>query len=158
MTKKNHREKLRRLAKAATPGPWVADGLEGTLDSLSTGRRVAEVTMWPEVDAEFIAAANPATVLGLLDRLAHMTEARDNARAEVERLAGQVEVACSIIDDARHAAAGERTKLGLTLNPILFGEDASRLIRERDSRRKRAADNTPAHVRIHTNNQRRAAS
>ena len=28
-----------------------------------------------------------ASVLGLLDRLAHMTEARDNARAEVERLA-----------------------------------------------------------------------
>ena len=90
MTKKNHREKLRRLAKAATPGPWVADGLEGTLDSLSTGRRVAEVTMWPEVDAVFIAAANPATVLGLLDRLEHMTEARDNARAEVERLTALV--------------------------------------------------------------------
>ena len=77
---------LRRLAENATPGPWGADGLEGTLDSLSTGRRVAEVTMWPEVDAMFIAAANPATVLSLLDRLAHMTEARDNARAEVERL------------------------------------------------------------------------
>ena len=37
-------------------------------------------------DRDYIAAANPATVLGLLDRLAHMTEARDNARAEVERL------------------------------------------------------------------------
>ena len=42
-------------------------------------------------DAAFIAAASPDVVLGLLDRLAHMTEARDNARAEVERLAGQVE-------------------------------------------------------------------
>ena len=29
-------------------------------------------------------------MLGLLDRLAHMTEARDNARAEVERLAAAV--------------------------------------------------------------------
>ena len=32
-----------------------------------------------------------AQVLGLLDRLAHMTEARDNARAEVGRLAARVE-------------------------------------------------------------------
>ena len=39
-------------------------------------------------DAAFIAAASPDVVLGLLDRLAHMTEARDNARAEVERLTG----------------------------------------------------------------------
>ena len=42
-------------------------------------------------DALFIAAANPAAVLGLLDSLAHMTEARDNARAEVERLTALVE-------------------------------------------------------------------
>ena len=40
----------------------------------------------PPIDAAFIAAASPAVVQGLLDRLAHMTEARDNARAEVERL------------------------------------------------------------------------
>ena len=43
------------------------------------------------------AAANPTAVLALLDdadalraELAHMTEARDNARAEVERLTGLV--------------------------------------------------------------------
>lgn len=30
-------------------------------------------------------------VLPMLDRLAHMTEARDNARAEVERLTGQID-------------------------------------------------------------------
>ena len=41
-------------------------------------------------DAAFIAAASPGVVLGLLDRLAHMTEARDNARAEVERLTALV--------------------------------------------------------------------
>ena len=32
-------------------------------------------------DRDYIAAASPDVVLGLLDRLAHMTEARDNARA-----------------------------------------------------------------------------
>ncbi len=40
----------------------------------------------PPIDAAFIAAASPDVVLGLLDRLAHMREARDNARAEVEYL------------------------------------------------------------------------
>ena len=36
-------------------------------------------------------AVSPDAVLGLLDRLAHMTEARDNARAEVGRLTALVE-------------------------------------------------------------------
>ena len=40
----------------------------------------------PPIDAAFIAAASPDVVLGLLDRLAHMAEARDNAHTEVERL------------------------------------------------------------------------
>ena len=42
-------------------------------------------------DRDYIAAASPDVVLGLLDRLAHMTESRDNARAEAERLAAVVE-------------------------------------------------------------------
>ena len=42
-------------------------------------------------DRDYIAAASPDVVLGLLDRLAHMTEARDNARAEVKRLTALVE-------------------------------------------------------------------
>ena len=56
-------------------------------------RRLAEACPMPYIlsaDAAFIAAASPDVVLGLLDRLAHMTEARDNARAEVERLSAAV--------------------------------------------------------------------
>ena len=45
----------------------------------------------PPIDAAFIVAASPDAVLGLLNRLAHMAEARDNARTEVERLTGQIE-------------------------------------------------------------------
>ena len=91
---------LRRLAEAATPGPWYLDGpwWYGDDDSaycISTAEdagRIA-VTIAPpryifggerevrDANARFIAAANPAAVLGLLDHLAHMTEARDNARA-----------------------------------------------------------------------------
>ena len=53
----------------------------------------ADVCDLRATNARYLAAANPAAVLGLLneldtlaDRLAHMTEARDNARAKVKRL------------------------------------------------------------------------
>ena len=49
-------------------------------------------------DAAFIAAANPAVVMGLLDRLARMTEARDNARAEVERLTAKLDAVREWLD------------------------------------------------------------
>ena len=88
---------LRRLAEAATPGPWEWDDNHAR-PGLRHGRSFGGVLFrcgalyGPDAaDAAFIAAANPAVVLALLDRLAHMTEARDNARAEVERLAAVVE-------------------------------------------------------------------
>ena len=96
---------LRRLAESATPGPWEAfgavDGRRGerwlgvTTDMRATeSARAGDVFAAQDCtrqDALFIAAANPAVVLGLLDHLAHMREARDNARAEVERLTAVVE-------------------------------------------------------------------
>ena len=145
---------LRRLAEAATPGPWEAfgavDGRRGERWlGVTTDMRATEAARAGDVfaaqnctrqDALFIAAANPAVMLALLDdvderdrlarlldeprrsgcaveiagvriapcdergqtadmrerdtladRLAHMTEARDNARAEVERLTALVE-------------------------------------------------------------------
>ena len=78
---------LRRLAEACPMPDNDPDTLERwyKLEDL-TGRNYPI----PPIDAAFIAAASPAVVLGLLDRLAHMTEARDNARAEVERLTAKV--------------------------------------------------------------------
>ena len=89
---------LRRLAEAATPGPWTLtdgdpamSGQHWTIRRQGVpGIRVSGFTYGFNGDATYIAAANPAVVLGLLDRLAHMTEARDNARAEVERLSAAV--------------------------------------------------------------------
>ena len=122
---------LRRLAEAATPGPWTFEApkrfevhierelcrCSGVGDEYEFVSETADghVHLWHEShiiyageevvagnydyedggiierrDRDYIAAANPATVLGLLDRLTHMTEARDNARAEVERLVAAV--------------------------------------------------------------------
>ena len=79
---------LRRLAESATPGPWEAYdrgvGWEVWFDGAPLNSAFRET--FPAYDAAYIAAASPDVVLSLLDRLAHMTEARDNARAEVERL------------------------------------------------------------------------
>lgn len=96
---------LRRLAEAATPGPWSTAAFQLVID---VARRIDVGMCGHRDDAAFIAAANPATVLALLDerdalldaaaRLAHMTEARDNARAEVERLTGRVELVREWID------------------------------------------------------------
>ena len=85
--------KLRRLAEACPKpgsdphilGPWW--------DAGDLARSPVDVP----ADREFIMAASPTAVLALLDdaaalraELAHMTEARDNARAEVERLSAVV--------------------------------------------------------------------
>ena len=97
---------LRRLAEAATPGPWRTEYLMGAGNDLLTaivaGRatpddlRVIGSTL-AERDGQFIVAAVNA-LPDLLDdadalraELAHMTEARDNARAEVKRLTAMVE-------------------------------------------------------------------
>ena len=138
---------LRRLAEAATPGPWEAfgavDGRRGerwlgvTTDMRATeSARAGDVFAAQDCtrqDALFIAAANPAAVLGLLneldtlaDRLAHMTEARNNARAEVERLTAQVERVRAL-----HKSSGDAETQGYTgreygyISPYCMGEVAS---------------------------------
>lgn len=86
---------LRRLAQRATPGPWEAEGqggiqMDGTRDAYviySEGvRSIASVRLISDRQARgntaaYIAAANPATVLELLDEL-------DRLRIEVARLKG----------------------------------------------------------------------
>ena len=87
---------LRRLAEAATPGPWEAfgavDGRRGerwlgvTTDMRATeSARAGDVFSAQDCtrqDALFIAAANPAAVLALLDAAAE----RDALAAKVERV------------------------------------------------------------------------
>ena len=89
--------KLRRLAQAATPGPWYATGkltryVEARIDGgliqevAACGPTKADGGYGPqqEANARLIAAANPAAISGLLDRL----EAAENDALEQARLNG----------------------------------------------------------------------
>ena len=70
---------LRRLAEAATPGPWATAAFQLVID---VARRIDVGMCGHRDDAAFIAAANPATVLALLDAAAE----RDALAAAVERV------------------------------------------------------------------------
>jgi hypothetical protein len=72
-------DKLERLARAATPGPWRQreqrdDG--STLASYEQGCFVESPNMAGE-DAAYIAAANPSVVLALIERLRRLGEVRN---------------------------------------------------------------------------------
>ena len=192
---------LRRLAEAATPGPWEAfgavDGRRGERWlGVTTDMRAIESARAGDVfaaqnctrqDALFIAAANPATVLALLDdaderdrlarlldeprrsgcaveiagvriapcdergqtadmrerdtladRLAHMTEARDNARAEVKRLTALVE---AVREDARNIARDSGDDKGCY--GVDFWAGMCKAAARIDSRIRRALDEEP---------------
>ncbi|MEQ3425748.1 ead/Ea22-like family protein [Citrobacter braakii] len=70
------KQALREAAEKATPGEWKrmmrnSDELMTTFHGVAIGNVFVELTTGKRdiFDAEFIAAANPATVLALLDKL-----------------------------------------------------------------------------------------
>ena len=69
---------LRRLAEAATPGPWQADGPYVSYGILSVAGAQIDIAM-PDrqaiANAAYTAAMNPATTLALLDELAELRSA-----------------------------------------------------------------------------------
>jgi hypothetical protein len=86
--------KLRELAQTARPGPWERDicqidkmWLKGRLQECVTNQDaiVMAVTAEDDATAEFIAAANPATVLALLDELEKRTLRADILEEMVTR-------------------------------------------------------------------------
>lgn len=119
---------LRRLAESATPGPWEAFGaVDGCRCErwlgVTTDMRATEAARAGDVfaaqnctrqDALFIAAANPAVVLALLD-----------AAAERDALAAKVERVRTVGDlTARHIGLRVRVETDRTL------PDRVRLLRE----------------------------
>lgn len=75
MITKEQLAELASLARAATPGPWIKRGV--SLVEAKTGElsraSIAEVFHAAE-DGDFISAANPVTVLALLDRIAELEQ------------------------------------------------------------------------------------
>ena len=91
---------LRRLAQAATPGPWYVTGkLTRYVEALIDGGLIQEVAACgptkadggygpqQEANARLIAAANPAAISELLDRLEAAEKERGSAMMLVDRLA-----------------------------------------------------------------------
>ncbi len=82
---------LRAKAEAATPGPWSVAGctIAHTLERNSCCyqvRTLGGTKIDRKIDKEFIAAANPAVVLALLDRLAAAEAARVPGRVDISLL------------------------------------------------------------------------
>ena len=95
---------LRALALAATPGPWKTDRHLGSrsgevlicFDAQDRGRGIAIAETVPGTgeeycNAAYIAAANPATVLALLDEVDAANTSRREAQARVAELTEQVQ-------------------------------------------------------------------
>lgn len=80
---------LRKVAEAATPGPWTLIGGGEYLTPIGLMVAPDDGGVWPE-DATHIATFDPPTVLALLDRVAEL-EAKE-ARVESLRQAAEVVV------------------------------------------------------------------
>lgn len=95
------KQELRRLAEAATEGPWESvkrTGYEGDhYDLIQTqqernGWEIAEVRMdVPHENSAFIAAASPSTILALLDELAEDEGAMKVWRRRAEQAEAELE-------------------------------------------------------------------
>ncbi|WP_328997096.1 ead/Ea22-like family protein [Pseudomonas aeruginosa] len=109
---------LRRLAKAATPGPWVTDAQQNgaifNIESESGDMCIAmsqenpaptrlEINEQRRANAEWIAAANPNTILALLDEIDRLS---DELSACTEHPGG-----CGYWREAAKRRAEERDRL-----------------------------------------------
>lgn len=113
-------EKLRKLAEKATPGPWNVTLPDDTLVEAADKSFVATTFMDDldydnnfdrrEATADYIAAANPHTVLSLLDTIAALQAERDGLREALSELAEVTDgddVIGYVRDTARYALEGK---------------------------------------------------
>jgi hypothetical protein len=150
---------LRRLAEAATPGPWyVQKGRSNetcgyvTRDPIEQYQR--SITGWGAVehrfeDAAYIAAASPDVVLGLLSDLAAANRRAEEAERERDAARAEAKALRSSLEDFRDRGCRH------DLNPTMVGEwDSSqwhryiasmdRMVRERAAAALRAASSPSA--------------
>lgn len=129
---------LREVAERATPGNWrrtssLFNGITVTPFSLC-GEEVTLAHTVEKRDAEFIAAANPATMLALLDELETKEEQRANWFQMAQKLGEDLDAA------ERHIAETNRLNAELTakIEPMdrriaELERSETQLINERDS-------------------------
>ena len=131
---------LRRLAQAATPGPWYVTGkLTRYVEALIDGGLIQEVAACgptkadggygpqQEVNARLIAAANPAAISELLDRLEEAEKERGSAMMLVDRLALALNTSNHERDALRAKIAEmERQEPVAEWLPLDSGEDTRR--------------------------------
>lgn len=65
-----------------------------------------------------------------------------------------LDLACEILDDARHAITGPGRRIDKTTE-ALFSVAAGRLLRDWETRKRSRLDPTPTSVLVHENNQTR---
>lgn len=84
MTEPLDLDRLREVAKKATPGPWTLIGGGEYLTPIGLMVAPDDGGVWPE-DATHIAAFDPPTVLALLDRVAELEAKVARVNAEYAR-------------------------------------------------------------------------
>ena len=142
------RGRLRRLADAATPGPWVMDddsrGLVGPwIDGVSeegTAREIADCTWTDGTDAEFIAASREAVpeLLDALTRAEAQSEARRQQTKYWKERAEVFEAKMNELDRAYISEHGQRSRAEdeqdrLKDKLARRSETVSRLLEERNN-------------------------
>lgn len=124
---------LRRLAKAATPGPWTLyvpedyqgpEELPGYGVECAEGRAIVWGALEPETgcqfdrDAEFIAAANPQAILAMLDEIDRL-----RSRLEIDERTPHDGIACrdetiKVLDEKCDRLKAENEALRGALKPF----------------------------------------
>lgn len=106
-------ESLRELAERATPGPWRTASnrpfgpyVDADTSPLAADGRHVLIRNWKEVclNAAYIAAANPAAILALLDELASTRAAlREAQRHEQQVVMRAIEATIIAVDEQMRA-------------------------------------------------------
>ena len=118
--------RLRELAAAATPGPWLIDGLGVAQDlppyDVVVGMETRghaylsyEALVLAKSDASFIAAASPDVVVALCDRLAAAEAAIARVRAECEKYDAEAMTLADRTNVATWQAVARRFRRALDL-------------------------------------------
>ncbi|MBG7550558.1 ead/Ea22-like family protein [Pseudomonas aeruginosa] len=143
---------LRRLAKAATPGPWILyvpedyqgpEELPGYGVECAEGRAIVWGALEPETgcqfdrDAEFIAAANPNTILALLDEIDRLKAencAHKDTQKHCEWLAQDLKECASVLPGTYYMDPPDGGNVSIPEQIRRMAKDAARYrwLRERD--------------------------